>query len=214
LTDDENLGFSEQEIAEVENRLSVKLPEELRNYYLTLGNNENINYSHNRLLKPDKEIGFSNDRYLIFYEENQVVVYWGIKEEDLKFSNPKVWGNYGTEDSPDWHKEANSTDIFFLLMAIYNGTLGGLKYHANSFENIKNETISFIEQNWTEVPEISWKNQKVYTNAFDEVISVSFNEEGNANGIFIGTSNQEKFDELLNKLEIDWSYSSYEDEEE
>lgn len=212
MTDDENFGFSEQEIAEVENRLSIKLPEELRNYYLTLGKNESINYSHNRLLKPDNEIGISKDRYLVFYEENQVAAYWGIKEEDLKLNNPTVWGNYGTEENPDWQIEANSTDNFFLLMAIYNGTLGGLKYNANSFEQVKIETVGFIEKNWTEVPEIIWKNQKVYTNAFDEVISVSFDEEKNANGIFIGTSNQKRFDELLNTLEVDWSYSSYEDE--
>jgi len=214
LPDDENFGFSETEITELEERLNIKLPEKLRNYYLTLGRHENLNYSHNRLLKPDKEIGFSDDGYLIFYEENQAVVYWGIKEEDLKLDNPPVWGNCGTSESPDWHIQASSTDNFFLLMAIYNGTLGGLRFNANSFEALKPETINFIEKNRTEAAEISWETQKIYTDAFEEVISVSFNEEGNADAIFIGTNNQERLDELLNKLEIDWSYTSYEDEDE
>ena len=97
LPDDENFGFSETEIITLEKRLDITLPVELRNYYLTLGKSENINYSHNRLLKPDKEIKFSDDQYLIFYEGNQVVAYWGIKEEDLKLNNPaanKVYAKY------------------------------------------------------------------------------------------------------------------------
>ncbi|MBD2768092.1 hypothetical protein IC235_09340 [Hymenobacter sp. BT664] len=74
LSDDENFGFSKADIAEVEKRLNIELlPQELRSYYLTLGKNKNINYSHNRLLKPDSTIGFSNHWYLIFYKENQAV---------------------------------------------------------------------------------------------------------------------------------------------
>ena len=214
LSINENFGFAEAEINELEKDLDIKLPWELRNYYLTLGKVEALNYSHNRLLKPNKEIGFSNDRYLVFYEENQVVAYWGIKEEDLKLENPTVWGNYGTEDEADWHIENNSTDNFFLLMAVYNGTFGGLKYNANYFGQIQPDTVKFIEKNWTLVQEISWDKQKVYTDNFNEVLSLSFDEESNCDGIFIGTSIQNRFDKILDNLKIDWSYTSYEDEDE
>ena len=213
LPKNENFGFEETEINEIEKSLDIKFPLELKNYYLTLGKVEALNYSHNRLLKPNKEIGFSNDRYLVFYEENQVVAFWGIKEQDLKLDNPTVCGNYGTEDNPDWHIEANSTDNFFLLMAVYNGTFGGLKYNANYFGQVQPETIEFIEKNWTIVTEISWDKQKVYTDNFHEVLSLSFDEQNNCSGIFIGTSNQERFDKILDSLEIDWSYTSYEDED-
>ncbi|MDP9956578.1 hypothetical protein J2X97_002237 [Epilithonimonas hungarica] len=214
LPQNENFGFADTEIIELEEKLNIKFPLELKNYYLTLGKVETLNYSHNRLLNPRNEIGFSNDRYLVFYEENQVVVYWGIKEEDLKLDNPKVWGNYGTEENPDWHIEANSTDDFLLLMAVYNGTFGGLKYNANYFGQVQPETIKLIERNWTIVTEISWDKQKIYTDNFHEVLSLSFDEQNNCNGIFIGTSNQERFDKILDSFEIDWSYTSYEDCEE
>lgn len=213
LPKDENFGFTENEINETEKSLAIEFPLELKNYYLTLGKIEAINYSHNRLLKPNKEIGFSTDRYLIFYEENQVVAYWGIKEEDLNLENPPVWGNYGTKDEPDWHIEANSTANFFLLMAVYNGTFGGLRYNANYFGEVQPETIKSIEKNWTIVKEISWDKQKVYTDNFYEVLSLSFDEQNNCNGIFIGTSNQERFDKILDSFGIDWSYISYEDED-
>ncbi|WP_300671987.1 SMI1/KNR4 family protein [Soonwooa sp.] len=213
LPKNENFGFKEAEINESEKLLNIKLPLELKNYYLTLGKVEALNYSYNRLLKPNKEIGFSNDRYLVFYEENQVVVYWGIKEVDLKLDNPPVWGNYGAPDEPDWHIETNTIDSFFLLMAVYNGTFGGLKYNANYFGNVQVETVKTIEKNWKIVPEISWAKQKVYTDNFNEVLSLSFDDQNNCNGIFIGTSNQERFDKILDSFEIDWSYTSYEDED-
>lgn len=214
LPENENFGFSEVEINETEKNLNIEFPLELKNYYLTLGKVEAINYSHNRLLKPNKELGFSNDRYLVFYEENQAVAYWGIKEEDLKSDNPTVWGNYGTEEDPDWHIEASSTNNFFLLMSIYNGTLGGLKYNANYFGQIQPETVDFIERNWTKVTEISWDKQKIYTDNFHEVLSLSFDNQNNCDAIFIGTSKQERFDKMLENIEIDWSYTSYEDCEE
>ena len=121
-----HFGFSESEIYQLEKRLNIKFPLKLKSYYLSLGKIETINYSHNRLLKPNKEIRFSKDRHLIFYEENQASACWGIKEKDLKFDNPTVWGNYGKEEDSDWLVETNSIDNFFLLMAVYNGTLGGL----------------------------------------------------------------------------------------
>jgi len=213
LPKNENFGFSEDEINKAEKNLNIKFPLEFKKYYLTLGKVEAINYSHNRLLTPNKEIRFSNDRYLVFCEENQAVAYWGIKEEDLKSDNPAVWGNYGTEENPDWHIEANSTDNFFLLMSVYNGTLGGLKFNANYFGKIQPEIAEFIEKNWTKVTEISRDRQKVYTDNFQEVLSLSFDQQDNCNAIFIGTSNQERFDRMLENIEIDWSYTSYEDED-
>lgn len=213
LPENEHSGFTEGEIYEVENRLNIVFPFELKNYYLTLGKVDVINNSYNRLLNPSQEIRFSNDNYLVFYEENQAVVYWGIKEKDLKLTNPPVWGNYGTEEHPDWYLEANTTDNFFLLMAIYNGTLGGLKYNANFLDIIEPKTVRFIENKWTKLTAVSYDKQKIYTNHFDEVLSLSFDEENNCTAIFIGTNKQEGFDEILNILDLDWSYTSYEDED-
>jgi len=210
---DESQGFPDQKIAELEGRLGIKLPNALKNYYVTLGKHENLNYAYNRLLLPDDEVGFSKDRYLLFFEEYQAVVSWGIKETDLQYENPPVWGNSGTDDEPDWYLEADTTEKFLLLMAIYNGTLGGLPYNANCLEPIDSEIVKMIKQNWTFVPDVSYDRQQVYTDDFYEVISLSFDEGENCTGVFIGTSDQERFDGLLDRIAIDWSYTSYEDED-
>ncbi|WP_299223887.1 SMI1/KNR4 family protein [uncultured Aquimarina sp.] len=212
ITEKENkFGYQVDEINEVEARLKINIPQTLRSYYFTLGKNENINNSHNRLLKPNKEIGFSIDGYLVFYEENQASVYWGIKQEDLELNNPPVWGNYGTNESPDWHLETKTTESFLLLMGINNGTLGGLKYNANCFETIELDTVKRIQKNWNEINKISWDKQRIYTNDFEEVLSLNFDENSNCTAIFIGTSHKERFDNLLESLTVDWSYTSYEE---
>ncbi|MCI5054773.1 MAG: SMI1/KNR4 family protein [Flavobacteriales bacterium] len=208
-----NQGYKFEEIDEVESRLNVDLPMKLKDYYLSLGKNNNINYSHNRLLKPKDEIGFSDDGYLVFYEENQSSVFWGIKKEDLKLDNPPVFGNYGTSESPDWHEEAKTTEHFLLLMSIYNGTFGGLRYNANCFELVKLEIVKAIRENWDKVEAISWERQEIYTDNFKEVLSLSFDDNNDCTALFIGTSSEERFNQLLEKLKIDWSYTSYEDEE-
>lgn len=210
ITSVENQGFADSELQQVEKRLHIKLPLKLREYYLALGKNEAINYSHNRLLKPGgEEIGFSDDRYLVFYEENQVVAYWGIKEGDLGMDNPPVYGFYGDE----WMKETDTTEDFFLLMAVYNGTLGGLKYVANAFTTLPPAVVKEIEVRWELLPEISWEKQKVYTADYREVISLSFDDQQQCTGIFAGTDIQDRFDNMLDTLDIDWSYTSYDEEE-
>ncbi|GAA3745343.1 MULTISPECIES: SMI1/KNR4 family protein [Flavobacterium] len=213
LSENENYGFSEDQILNLEKTLNVNLPSKLKEYYLELGNEENLNYSFNRLLKPENEIGFSDDDFLVFYEENQNVAFWGIKKEDLSQDNSPVYGNYDTIEKSDWEIETETIEDFFLLMAVFNGTLGGLQFNGNYLGEIDLQIVKFIEENYTLVPNISRENQKVYTDDFYEVISLSFDQENNCTGAFIGSSDQERFDAVLDNMCIDWSYLSYDDEE-
>jgi hypothetical protein len=214
VPENENFGFSASEIVELEKKLDIVLPAKLREYYLTLGKHEAINYSHNRLFQPGGKIGFSQDAYLIFYEENQAVVYWGIKKEDLTSPNPPVYGNYSSDEwNPDWHLEY-PTDACLLMLAVYNGVLGGLKYNANCLESIKPEVVSYIKDNWQALDDISNDSQRIFTRDYAEMISLSFDNEQNCSGIFIGTNHRDRFNNLLDHLDVDWFYISTEDEDE
>jgi len=213
LSENENYGFSENEMLNLEKTLNTRLPLKFKEYYLELGKEENLNYSFNRLLKPDDEIEFSDDDYLVFYEENQNVAFWGIKKEDLKEDNPPVYGNYDTIEKSDWEIETQTTESFFLFMAVFSGTLGGLQYNGNYMGEIEPEIVKFVEDNWKLVPEISRENQKVYTDEFYDVVSLSFDQNDKCLAAFIGSSDQERFDKILDGIDIDWSYLSYDDEE-
>ncbi|MBZ4034097.1 SMI1/KNR4 family protein [Flavobacterium sp. 17A] len=213
LSVSENNGFSENEILDLEKRLQTTLPLKFKEYYLELGKEENLNYSFNTLLKPDDQIEFSEDNVLVFYEENQNVAIWGIKKEDLSQDNPPVYGNYDTIEKSDWEIETQTTEDFFLLMSVFNGTLGGLQFNGNYLDSVEPEVVKYVEENYQLVTEISKENQKVYTDQFYDVISLSFDQENNCRGAFIGTSDQERFDKMLDSLDIEWDYLSYDDDE-
>jgi hypothetical protein len=214
VPENENFGFEESGIVELEKQLDIVLPAKLREYYLTLGRHEAINYSHNRLLQPAGEINFSQDDYLIFYEENQAVVRWGIKKEDLSNPNPPVYANYFSDEwNPDWHLEF-PTDGCLLMLAVYNGVLGGLKYNANCLESIEPEVVSYIKDHWQAVDDISNNSQRIFTRDYAEMISLSFDNEQNCSGIFIGTNHQHRFNNLIDHLDVNWYYISTEDEDE
>lgn len=214
LSETENYGFSKEEMIALEKQLEVKLPIKFKEYYQELGKEENLNYVYNRLLKPDDEIEFSDDDFLVFYEENQNVVIWGIKKEDLAKDNPPVYGNYDTIERSDWEIETQTTEDFFLMMAIYNGTFRGLQYNGNFIGEIDAEMVKKVQEKWILVPEISRDNQKIYTDDFYDVISLSFDKNNNCMAAFIGSSNQERFDSILDVIDIDWSYLSYDDDDE
>jgi hypothetical protein len=86
-----------------------------------------------------------------------------------------------------------------------------LKYNANCLEAIKPEVVSYIKDNWQELDDISSNVQRIFTRDYAEMISLSFDNEQNCSGIFIGTNHRERFDNMLNHLDVDWFYVSEED---
>ncbi|MFC2467875.1 MAG: SMI1/KNR4 family protein [Capnocytophaga endodontalis] len=215
-------GFSETQLLKAEKRLLITLPEEFRAYYLELGATKSVNQSYNSLAKP-QQLYFEGD-YLCFCEENQGVVMWAIRKEDLNNPNPSVWGNYGSETDPNWIQETKNLSDFWLYMAIYNGVMGGLPYNANAmggwdmegFE-VPTEAVAHIEKQYTELTSLSWEGQRTFIDAnFQIVITLSIYQTTNrATAIFIGSTQQELFDTLLDAMEnfgLQWDYTSYDDE--
>jgi hypothetical protein len=72
-----------------ESALGVRLPEALREYYRVAGRLDEVNRSHHRLRTLDG-LEIVGD-YLMFMEENQDVLFWGIRVSDLSHSDPDVW---------------------------------------------------------------------------------------------------------------------------
>ena len=215
-------GFSEAQLLKAEKRLNITLPEEFRAYYLQLGATKSVNQSYNSLATP-QQLYFTGD-YLCFCEENQGVVMWAIRKEDLNNPNPPVWGNYGAETDPNWIQETQTLSDFWLYIAIYNGVMGGLPYNANAMggwgmENfeVPEQAVTHIEKQYTELTSLSWKGQRTFINAdFQIVISLAIHQTTNrATAIFIGSAQQELFDTLLDAMEnfgLEWDYTSYDDD--
>ena len=215
LDETKNYGFSETEILELEKKEGLTLPKILREYYLTLGKNKEINFSFNRLLKPKNQAGFSNDKHFVFYEENQSVVFWGIKEQDLQLENPCVYGNYDAVNlTQEWFVDSLSTENFLLSMAFWNGVLGGLKFNANTeAENDLTEiVINQVEENWTEIKGITNQQLRFFTNDFTDIIVFTTDLNSKINGLFIGSNDKKKYKNIINTLKIEWDYRTDRDE--
>ncbi len=214
IAPDDLYGYSETQISLVEKRLTVCFPMPLRTYYLTLATHERLNQSHNRLISLD-ELHFEGD-YLILYEENQQVCFWAIKKSELQQSNPPVYVGYSLADSDElnWVLSHQNLDDFFLEMAFYNGTMGGLRYNANMLNQPNQKAVQTIQTDKTEIRALRTPNQRFYTDAYHEAISLCFDDEGQCTAVFVGTEDEERFAELLELFGYeDWSYTSYDDED-
>src|SRR5262249_14522109 len=94
-------GTPAKRIHEAEKRLLIPLPAAVRQYYLVAGEAD-VNRAHNIFLRPE-DLRFEQG-YLIFMEENQAVVHWGIARADLAQPDPTVWQRVNS-DPPEWYSE-------------------------------------------------------------------------------------------------------------
>ncbi len=95
-------GTSEQALAQAESRLGLRFPVALREYFLIAGNADDANRAHNVLFRPDEFV--LEDEYLVFMEENQAVVHWGIPMDHLDEPDPDVWQRVNGLE-PVWYSE-------------------------------------------------------------------------------------------------------------
>jgi enamine deaminase RidA (YjgF/YER057c/UK114 family) len=91
----------EARLRRAERRLGFRLPDALRDY-LALAGLAKENREHNRLFRPE-ELAVE-DGYLLFMEENQAVVHWGVPVGLLEKSDPEVWQRVNG-DRPEWYSE-------------------------------------------------------------------------------------------------------------
>jgi hypothetical protein len=193
LDDKKDFGFSERDILDCEKRLNFKFPKTLREYYLKLGKNQKVNNSFNQLLKPKNEIDFSIDKNLVFYEENQAVVYWSIREQDLRLENPSVYRKYDiTNITETWILDSPTMEDFLLTMAIWNGVLGGFKFNANTLspDQLKESIIRQVENKWTELKGITNQELRLFSNDFSDVLAFTTDKNSKVNGLFVGTNDK------------------------
>jgi len=204
-TYDDSFGFSEEEIINCEKDLGQRLPEVLRQYYLQLGNNEQINQTQDSLVLP-KDLKLDAANFVTFYYENQSVWKAGIKLSDFSLEDPPV---YILFENPDWKLENEKLSDFLTAIAFLQ-SLFALDFTANCID-IGKDKENFIHQNWKKLKiKTSLWGIFFFQNSPDEVIALMIN--GNQTDLFISAKTEEQFVEINNQFNIDWDYNSLEDE--
>jgi hypothetical protein len=119
-------GFSLSRIQKAEARLGFALPSALRDFYLTLGNNERFSQSFSRFVAPE-DLEISHGK-LIFLCENQDVCYWAIDANiDYKNQQPTV---YQTNTEGKFFSEKIDLQPFIRINLYYQLAQGGYAYCA------------------------------------------------------------------------------------
>jgi len=85
-----------------------------------------INRPHNRLLDPS--VLQVEDGMVIFYEENQGVAYWAIREVDLHLPDPTVYQGQNTTAGLEWYSENMTVSRWFPVMTYWQIVHGGFQF--------------------------------------------------------------------------------------
>lgn len=113
-------------VREAEERLGVGFPRALADYYCRTGASRPLHFAHNQLV-PLARVDFADD-HLVFYEENQSVVVWGIHRARLAEIDPPV--EQGQEHDGAWrfYPELESVSQFACAQGAWQAVQGGLPF--------------------------------------------------------------------------------------
>lgn len=189
-------GFAENEIQAVKD-IFGDLPEVFTDYYRELGKIQNLNYTQDFLIIPERFQYYKDNDYLVFYTENQRACVWGIHKDDLSIPNPPVYMSY---DQEEWNLETKTLTDFFTAMAFLQAGFA-LEFPGNTFYEIEPNDLDFIIKNYSDKG-VSFKQWlegiQFYGNHDDEVIIIT-----GGNQIFYAANSQQHFaemDEVLSQL--------------
>jgi hypothetical protein len=96
-------------------RLGTPLPVPLQDFYRVVGGLDEVMISYQRFTPPGA-LALEN-RGLVFCEENQVVVFWGVLEKNLRREDPPV--HQGNPGEKAWHEDCASLRAFLHNMTCW-----------------------------------------------------------------------------------------------
>jgi hypothetical protein len=186
-------GESEASISKGEARLGVKLPAVLREYYLLAGRFDQFNRAHNRLLRPEE---WSVDGgKLVFLEENQCVVFWGVEAITSPIDDPPVYQGQNVRARPtEWYLEHERCSEFLLVMLHLQAVWGGYGFLGGT--EVASEALEKFLTGWTPVGSV---NELLAFNRDGKVACV-IKSKGSLQ-LYVGGRTEQDFEVIENDLE-------------
>lgn len=124
-----SMAIASPALSAAEKSLGVVVPSALRAYYAVAGNEKRLNRAHNRLL-PIKD-WYVDKKRLVFMEENQDVVLWGVSVGNPQNEDPPVSQSVN-DDELQWSQESRRCSVFLAVMLHYQVVSGGFKHYASA----------------------------------------------------------------------------------
>jgi hypothetical protein len=180
-------------ITRAERRLNVRLPGTLRNFLLTVGRVHALTSAFNRLLPP-KEWAVDHGK-LVFWEENQAVVLWGIAAASNPPDDPAVYqGSNG--DTVEWYVEHRHVSTFLAFMLHWEAAWGGMPFCGGAI--VKSDVVKRRGGAWTYVGEVN--HFKAYRKPGIAACIGPWDEQGWR--LFLGARTERKLMSTVNELGV------------
>jgi hypothetical protein len=145
-------GCSEQAIRDVEVGLELKLPAALREWYALASMRADVWSRQDWFLTPEKLRIM--DEELVIYIENQAVVRWGVRLDDLTHDDPPVYvtDRHDTETV----EECPAISIFALAQMLLISKFSGSRFSANGQATKSSLTAIARKYERLEIPDLNW----------------------------------------------------------
>jgi len=194
-------GLADAELVAAEQRLGLKLPPALWEWYASFGSGDAVWCVQDRLRRPD-ELEVSNG-FLLFAVENQTCWYWGIPLGELQSPDPPVF--LSNSSAKAWERESDSVSRFALQYAMLNVKFGdGTRFTANG--PLTSTQRSKIALEYALLP-FGELHTPVFPTRFHGSDEIVVELEGDA-WVWATARDQESLihlDALLTPLGMDWS---------
>jgi hypothetical protein len=194
-------GRAGSRLRAVEDRLAIRLPKSLLEYYLVAGREQRFNSAFNRLLAPE-EWPIDQGK-LIFMEENQAVVLWGTAATPEPSDDPPVQGRItrakkNGESYVEWYKEHEHCSVFLVVMLHWQGTFGGAMQRCGTMV-VPAELVTTLDRDWSFVGEVN--QMRAYSRPGCSVCFLRWEDSWR---IFAGACSKREFDAMTAELGDHW----------
>jgi hypothetical protein len=196
-------GIPETDLASAGQKLGFQLPAALRSYYLVAGKHK-LNRVYNRLYDPNAWRVHLD--HLVFMEENQAVVFWGIPMKQLSLLDPSIYQAPKYKGQPHaWYLEHDNCSTWLQVMLHWQATFGG-GHPFTQTAPAPPDTLPTLDQQWTFIGEVN--GMRAYNRPGQAVCYLQwqdFFETTPSWRIFAGSSTSDGINSIAKDLSLKWS---------
>jgi hypothetical protein len=195
-------GITEAILARSELRLGIELPAVLKDCYALTGGIRAVHHAYNHLLPPDAL--WTDDDVLVFYRENQNVVFWGLELASRERTDPPVLQAMN-DVKLEWSREFGLLSDFLINQFYWQAVNGALPFGA--IAEVDESVLTRIKGHWPQDNLMRGKNASGVTFycKLSQILSIS--GEAPDYTLQVATGTKDDFESLDRFLQIRWSGS-------
>ena len=183
----------QSQLKRAEIRLKAKIPDALRIFFRTAGRATDFTQARDRFLLPDA--WSVAGEYLVFAEENQAVVLYGVRIAQSHIADPPVFMSTNVEPFR-WYKVCASVSEFISVYMHWHGTDGGAMRCGGEALATRGTAVR-LRRCWTYVGEVN--GMRAYSQPGRAVCYLKWSDGWR---VFIGTEADEDLVALTNELGV------------